>query len=115
MKELVELFQALGPILAAIATIGAFFIHSPLGSKLPKWLVTTLMALSSDTVQETYAILSRVALGPEERRKLAVEYLVKQTAGTDLALSENDAGRLCDFIRDNFDKAAGYVRGVTKK
>ncbi len=101
-------------IIGLIILIAAYLAHSPLGSKLPKSVVSALAWLAKQDTTGLYAIFDKLMLSREERRQLAVEWLVERTKAGPFPLSEQEAGALADFVQREYDAGRKWLQGKGK-
>lgn len=101
-------------IVGLIILIAAYLAHSPLGSKLPKSVVAALAWLAKQDTSGLYAIFDKLMLSREERRQLAVEWLVERTKGGPFFLNEKEAAALADFVQREYDAGRKWLQGNAK-
>ncbi len=98
-------------VISAIILIAAYLMHSPLGSKLPKPAAAALAWLAKQDTAGLYAIFDKLTLSREERRELAVDWLMQRTKGGPLPLNQRQAEALADFVQRQYDAAKKKLLG----
>jgi hypothetical protein len=85
-------------IIGLVAVVAAYLLHSPLGSKLDKRTTAALTFLSGNQAQVAFDKATELVSSPDARRLAAVNYLVQETRGSQLALSTGQANAALDWI-----------------
>ncbi len=114
MKDIAATLVSLKAVIAILALAAAYLAHSPLGSKLPKQAAKALAWISRLDTTALFDLLGKLTMSREERREAAVKWLMEQTAGGPVPLTERDAEALADYVQKEFDAGKKWLQARGK-